>query len=185
MSFPASALRVKGGDCYAHLFENAAVGVARGLYWSFALQFEAFEYKGETVAPRATVEWIHGLSPDWRNNPGFRLEGADRDASVEASFYVWEHEPARRFAFEVLDRRGADFHIRIAMDVDANPLLHVEGDGWVRYQGILVSRDNFTPKPASIDDAKHMVAPFAATDGYADCVPTAEGFRFVPLREVS
>lgn len=192
MTFPATSLEAIGGSCYAHLFENRATGVRRGLFRSLTLDFGPVEFEDELWPSSATVEWLVLPGRDWRDARGFALKGGYGEGGVEASFYVSMHSLASRFEVAISDwrfdesqREGTtpvEFEVSMRMLIDSspfarapNPALDVVGAAWIEFEGLLVGPENLFPKPKSIREQKEALRPFIDPIYFAQ--PTS-GSRF-------
>lgn len=171
--FPVDALVPIDGHVRALLFENARVDCPRGLFWRFKVQFQHFEYRGETVRPSLCVDWIRLPIRDWRQLVGTHISGAYGDEGVEASFYVWEHDYAAEFDLHVLERDGARFRVKIALTVefsgmdesDRDPRLRVSTEAWVPFWGIVLHEQVVGENP-SPEDIRRAVEPLAELSCY-------------------
>ena len=184
MPFPSGALQATGGELYAHLFENAYTGLKRNLFWNLRIEFEALEYEEDEWKPSAMVEWLTPGVHDWRELAGREFD-LKRDPQAEASFYVWEHYSADAFSLAVEERRGTEFRVRLGMELDFEGLrggterLTVAAETWIRFDGILIGRDSFFPKP-KLADLPTLIAPYINTAGFDPPELTEHGFKLAP-----
>lgn len=183
--FPASALEPDGGRIGSWVFENANVGLARGLFWCFTIRFKPFRYKDCEVAPSMTIEWVTLPIRSWKDLKGIAIQGSYGDDGVEASFYVWEHNFGSTFRLDVLDRREARFRVRMGMTVaftgydgtDEDPAMEVQAEAWLPYEGLMVP-STLEERPIPIAEARLLSDAFANMSEYG--TPRGEGRTFPP-----
>ena len=173
------------GHLYAHLFENRAANVPRGLYWNLSLPCAPIRWDGADWDCLVQCEWLAWRLADWASLDGATLRTVASPDLVECSVYVSEHHPVRlsslaltrvpgrpRFVVELsgaFDLVGYD-----ALDAEDIPL-HLVAE--VDFDGVIVVPDNLVPKPASDADAARAVAPFLGIDSLA--APQWDRFRYV------
>ncbi len=113
---PVDRLVAKDGSIRAMVFENEFAGVERNMFWSVEINFEPVLYDGEEVQPSMSAHWIVLPVRDWRKLQGVTING-DRD-TIEASFYVFEHDLASWSEIAFGERRGRQFDVTFDMKVD-------------------------------------------------------------------
>ncbi len=113
---PVDRLIAKDGSIRAMVFENEFAGVERNMFWSVEINFAPVVYDGEEVQPSMSADWIVLPVRDWRKLQGVTING-DRD-TIEASFYVFEHDLAPWSEIAFGERHGRQFDVTFNMKVD-------------------------------------------------------------------
>jgi hypothetical protein len=188
--FPANRLRPAGGTIFAHVFENAATGIARDLFWSFSMRFRRLSCKGQFISPSATIEWIRVPIRRWQDLSEFSRAARYGHDGAEASFYVWSHECASRWRLAVLDRVEARFLVRMELHdidftgwdgTDADSHLGVAGETWLNFRRLLIPRDDLVPKVNTIEEARDAGERFLDMNGFN--LRRGSSFEFTPRRD--
>jgi hypothetical protein len=185
MQFPANRLVPKGGDIYAHIFENSRTGLARGLFWSITIEFEPVDYGEEQFDCSTTCEWMNWPIRDWHDLDGKRLNALYGDDGIEASFYLTRHDSAKHVRLSIQRTSAADFQVSMAMTVnfsgyygdDENPDLLVSGDVVIPFTGLLVVPDNLFPKPTTVEEVNGVAREFVDLNCYE--APELDRHRYV------
>src|SRR5262245_37184839 len=123
--FPAKSLEAIGGKMYAHVHENRLTGLKRNLFWAVSIDFAPIRYADSDFRCRMSCEWIPWDARDWRQLDGQKLDveyeanGTVKNGppSVEASFYMTEHDPARRVTLRLRHDGAARFTAAMKMVV--------------------------------------------------------------------
>ena len=193
MRFPAKSLQAAGGEIYSHIHENQLTGLKRNLFWSVFMEFKPIRYAGCKFQCAMLCDWIPWAARDWRQLDGssleveFRKNGSVKTGpkTVEASFYMTEHDQARRIALRLrLDDRTkftatmkmiVDFHGYA--DGDKDPNLPAAGRTKINYFGLIIVKDNLRPKLTTESKALAVAEKFTDLSTYR--APVDEGWRWV------
>lgn len=185
MQFPSHLLKPKGGEIYAHIFENSRTGLSRGLFWSFSIEFEPLLYDEDEFDCSMTCEWLRWPIRNWHDLEGKRLEAAYGDNGIEASFYMSSHYVAKSVRLQVLNRSAATFRVLLAMTVDfhgyvgddRNPEMPVAAEFDIPFTGLIIVPENLFPKPSTVEEAKEVARGFVDIDRYER--PERDRHRYV------
>ena len=193
MRLPVKSLKAVGGEMYAHIFENGSIGLARSLFWSVSIDFDPIHYADSNLRCSMTCEWIPWTARDWRELDGEKLNVVySRDGivksgppRVEASFYLTSHEPARRVSLKLNRNGGTKFAVSMDMVVnfhgyaggDEDSNLPVAGQAEIGYRGVIVVKNNLSPKPTTEAMARAVADKFVDLATYR--APVDEEWRWV------
>ena len=193
MCLPVKSFKAVGGEMYAHIFENESTGLARNLFWSVSLDFAPIQYAESEFRCGMTCEWITWTARDWRQLDGETLkviynpDGTVKSGppTVEASFYMTSHDPARQVSLKLNRNRGTKFAAAMEMVVnfhgyaggDEDPNLRVAGQAEIAYRGVIVVKNNLSPKPTT--EAKVLALADKFIDLTAYRAPVDEEWRWV------
>jgi hypothetical protein len=169
------------------VFNNPLAGVARDLFWQFTITFAEVDYGGG-CKPSMTIDWVPLRPPTWPQLVRHSVAGRYGDGGIEASFYTFEHDHGDRFGLQVMDRRGVEFLVRMAMEVDFHGsgahdpyLLEVQAQAWLPFTGLTVQVD---PPARDAAEAGHVAAEFISMEQLT-CEQAAAGnatrYRFIPI----
>mgnify|MGYP003575426195 CR=1 FL=1 len=183
--FPADKLKAKGGEIYAHIFENRRVGISRSIFWSITLEFEPISYAREDWKCSMTCEWIPWRIRDWRDLHDLELKVAPDDPLIESSFYLVEHDRGKETELLLQRHEGHLFKVRMSMIVDftgltgedENPEMFVAGETIVPFKGVFVIPDNLFPKPRTVAEVKDVASVYIEPSAYQE--PYQEKHRFI------
>jgi hypothetical protein len=190
---PVKSLKAVGGEMYAHIFENELTGLARNLFWSVSIDFAPLHYAGSEFRCGVACEWIPWTARDWRELDGeildviYNPDGTVKSGppSVEASFYMTSHDLARRVGLKLKRNGGTKFAAAMDMIVnfrgyaggDEDPNLRVSGQTEINYRGVIVVKNNLSPKPTT--EAKVLAVAEKFIDLAAYRAPVDEEWRWV------
>ena len=147
MAFPVHALKPRGGELWAVLFENPSARVALDVYWSAEIRFGPFDHYGEELGCLLSADWMRIPVRDWRDLSGRVVEGPFD--VVQTSFYTVEHDPAVSSRIAFGPRVGAVFDVQWSATIrfeefherDADPGLKVHAAAALPFSGILIPTD--------------------------------------------
>lgn len=171
------------GSLYAHVFENRATGVGRGLFWAFDIDLDPLEAAGESWDRSIQCEWLTWNVKRWTEPDGVCLANVSAPDMVECSLYLAEHQPLLLESLRIRRHAGAEFSAtvtargRVEMpDGHVHPSTLFSVDALLRFEGIYVVPDNLFPKPGTEEDAARVVEPFISVDDFEP--PIRDQFRF-------
>lgn len=185
MTLSISFAQGQRGDLYGHLFENAAVGLPRNVYWNFSLPCSPIAWGGDEWECSLQCEWLRWRISDWTDLDGATLNDLDGFDRVECSLYLSSHHPVRLESLSlqrlpdtkrfVVQLSGAfDLHGYDELDGQNIPLkLHGEVD----FEGVIVVPGNFSPKPSQAEEVARLVDPFISRSNLDE--PKWDRFRYV------
>jgi hypothetical protein len=189
--FPVQSLTPAGGTCSALVFNNPLAGVAPDLFWQFTITFAEVDYGGG-CQPSMTIDWVPLRPLTWPQLVGRSAAGRYGDGGIEASFYTFEHDYGDTFGLQVMDRRGAEFLVRMAMAVDFHGsgehdayLLEVQAEAWLSFTGLTVQ---VVPPAPDAAEARRVAAEFISMEQFTceqAAVGTGRRYRFVPTAPAS
>lgn len=173
----------RAGEIYAHLYENAATGLRRNLYWNAEIEFEPFHRDGEEWDCSLAVEWLTWPIQSWRGLDGIGISKVSELDLIECSLYLFEeHHQATLRNFELTETGPAMFEA----DVSAVAQVH-DGVGVrhfevsvrcnIAFSSIVVVSSNLQSKLTSPLEAQAAVAKFISLEQLAP--PRSEGWRYV------
>jgi len=184
--FPTDKLVPVQGCIRAVIFEDPTAGLDRDMYWGMDIEFAPLRYRGEPIRPLLSADWMILDIMDWKLLDGAELAGEYED--IEASFFVWEHDLARRSQIRFLEREGAIFRIRYDIVVefsgsdeeDADPELGLSAELALPYTGFYIDRDVLEATPGNEARAKEIASDYADLSCY--CEPRIDNgvFHFDP-----
>lgn len=193
MRLPVKSLKAVGGEMYAHIFENESTGLARNLFWAVSIDFAPIHYADSELDCAMTCEWIPWPARDWRELDGevldviFNPDGTVKSGppSVEASFYMTAHDPARRVSLKLNRNGGTKFAAAMDMVVDfhgyaggdEDPNLLIAGQTEIAYRGVIVVKNNLFPKPTTEAEVLAVAGKFIDLTTYR--APVDEEWRWV------
>jgi hypothetical protein len=171
--FPVEQLRPLAGQLEGFLFENLRTGLARDVFFSITIPFAPIPYGNEIAETCLLIEWLRFGGKDWRSFSGNKIEGT---RGIEASFYLFDHRPAKELLLEVLSREGLDFDVRVRISVDLNdrydlptpPMSVVDVRTSVRFCGIRIAESLLRYDPLQANEARRLLEPFVAVDLYEE-----------------
>ena len=115
MQYPVDQLRPRSGNISAMIFKNDLAGVEETLFWSIEVAFEPLEFDGESRSPSLAADWFRLPVRDWRDLENQTLEGSQE--TIEASFYVSEHDLASWTKIRTGKLSGYSFDIKLDREV--------------------------------------------------------------------
>lgn len=188
MSFPSQSLAPVGGELYSHIYENRTTGLSRDHFWSLTIDFAPIEYEGELLQCSASVEWLRFPVRDWRQLGSTDLVEVLQSDLVESSFYVGRHDWATTKHFSLLYRSGNVFDAKLQLVVDFqgftgdddDPAMEVNAHAKVKYSGLVIVKDNLSPKPNSPQLAMEMAKSFVDLESYQPPVDEDSRYIFIP-----
>lgn len=178
------------GTLHAHLFENTARGIARGLFWMVTLPCAPVIVDREEWEASLSCEWLRWPVRDWTGLDGMSLDVALDAETVECAVYLGEHHEARLASLTLTRVSGTPrFRVRAVGTVDlegfdeiGGPALPFSIDAEVDVGGLNVVPENLFPKPATPAEAAAVLAPFISLDHLGP--PEWDRFRYVFAPEV-
>jgi len=175
-------LNPRGGEIYAHLFENQRTGLARGLFWNIHVELERVELSGRRWDASFACDWLAWPIKRVGELSGMSLTQVSQPELVEASVYlVAEHHPVivteLRLAREVHD----EYRLEAAGNGDIEPdgkrtTVRFQLECTLKFGGIIVVPDNLSPRPSNSAEVSAALREFIATD---DLRPTQQGARYL------
>lgn len=180
---PLEELEPTGGELYAHVFENAATGLPRRLYWCLHVDFAPLQDGGELWTCSFGIEWMQWPVRRWSEVSGLGLAELHEPRLVESSLYVFEHHPAKLERLHLERRDGARFELSVAAVVPfatgglTMTDLRLETRVELDFGGVVIVPDNLWPKPASAREAAAVAAEHLSLDDLTE--PELDGHRYV------
>ena len=190
MKFPAESLVPIGGEIYCHIFENLQTGIARSLFWSITVDFEALKYGEQEFDCSMTCEWIPWSIRKWRELDGKQLETDYGEEGIESSFYMGRHDIGTRTKIALRHLRGSLFTVKMDMLVDfqgyygadQNPAMPVKAEVVVPFIGLLLIPGNLTPRPIEVGELRNVASEFVDLSMYNELEPwNSHGWIFRPV----
>jgi hypothetical protein len=158
----AERLRPKSAELRGLIFENANIGLARGLFWSVELEFKPFVQRGERFEPMLSAEWIRHDVRDWRElvTAEWSYTARQKSPAFESSFYTFEHDPVIATTIRLNSRGGRRFELSWEAIVDypgfsegeAEPRLRIVTSANAAFKGVLIHPE--TVKPIARNEAR-------------------------------
>lgn len=188
MKFPANELKPYRASMYCHVFENARVGVKRGLFWSITMQFAPVVYGDETFDCAMTCEWIPWRVRHWRELDGVVLDVDYGEEGVESSFYVVSHDTGTHTRLSLAHIADSRFRVQMEMTVDflgyfggdEDPAMNVAGDCEMEFDGLCIVPNSIVPRPITVSDVKRVAEQFVDLAAYMDPVGDGHAYQFRP-----
>jgi hypothetical protein len=193
--YPVNQLHPLGGSISARVFQNDRVGVEENLYWSVHIDFAPVEFAGESDQASLTAEWFVLPIRDWRDLTGRIVQGEQE--TIEASFYVFEHDLASWTRVAFGRRDGRLFDVSVDLQVQLIGLdSSWEGDGPSRqdaaiharialpYDGFLIDWNHLAGQPENREKALAIARNYADLRCYKDIDVQSSTFVFAPLDEL-
>lgn len=185
MTLTISSAEGGRGELDAHLFENASIGLARGLFWNISLPCAPVPWEGEEWQCSVLCEWLQWPIGDWTSLDGATLRTSSDPTSVECSVYFTAHHPVR---LESLSLRRVAHTARFKIELSGSFDLQGYGEldarniplvlrGEVDFYGVVVVPGSLFPKPADPTDVIRFVEPFLSL--YNLGKPEWDRFRYV------
>jgi len=173
-----------GGFVYAHIFENEAHGIARGLFWNIFIQMAANREEGSFAIQSLSCEWLSFPVGPWSQLCGLTLADCIQPNLVECTVYRdGEHhwvqlEDLRILAVEA----NGNFEIELvgsipAADAGTEADLNLTIGASLPFQGIFVVPSNLKPPPSTPLAASEIVQSFTDIGAYE--APVWDRFRYV------
>lgn len=185
--FPASLLSPVGGDIYAHIFENSAVGLPRGLFWSVTIEFGPILHGKEEFDCSMTCEWLLPGIRDWRSLNGqdwaYLAEG---ESTVETSFYMTQHDEAELRKLTLKYKHENIIEVSMEMSVnfsgyfggDEDPCMQVNAEKVeLPLSNLIIVKGNLEPAPTSVEEAISIAAEYVDLSAFHE--PEDEDWRYV------
>lgn len=185
MTLSISSAQDRPGELYAHLFENASIGIPRSLFWNLSLPCAPISWDGEEWECFVLCEWLQWPAQDWTSLDGATLRTSSDPASVECTIYFTAHHRVRLESlsirrvpnlarFEIALSGAFDLQGYGELDAQSIPLT-LRGE--VAFDGVVVVPGNFSPKPSEPRDVIRLVEPFLSVSNLAE--PEWDRFRYV------
>ena len=178
-------LRIAGGESRCDLFENAATGVQRGVFWSFRIDFEEVVFDDESWLASLEVEWLTWQLRDWKELGRCTLTNVERPELVESSVYLGGRHQSFQLSELSLEYLGkAEFLLRVLGifslvtpdDRQHGPARHAF-QAKLPFLGAIVVPSNLAPKPSKDVEATRALNAFLDTATFEP--PRWDKFRFV------
>ena len=185
MALSGKKIIATGGEIYAHVFENRALGLERGMFWNLRLECAPIRHEGEAMPTSLACEWLRWPVGDWTGLDGAALATATDASQVEATFYFAEHHLVALESLHLARVAGTSrFRAQVSGALDLEGFGKLDGTGIpvrveaeVEFTGVIVVPGNFSPKPDTPEKALATVQPFLAVDNF--CPPEWDRFRYV------
>ena len=138
------------------------MGLARNLYWVVEIGLHEIDYLNECWESSLTFDWLTMTTGDTR------FEASNTGSDASCSWYLNQHIPAKSWTLswargETYNSFDITFSARFdfpGFDDDPCPDIEITGTTKLGCSYISVLRDNFFPKPGTVDDARDMIVPF-------------------------
>lgn len=170
------------GMLWAHLFENAAAGLPRDIYWGLHIA----ELTSDDAAPVA----IEAINCEWLKLPVRRvrqLSSYAHDVGLHASpieCSVYRDAEHHLVGLDKLSLEVGTAADRFVAHITLRPLdqsgiipSSIEVECQVRFEGIIIVPENLKPSPGTPDAAASMVAPYVDIDELEP--PVWDRFRYL------
>jgi hypothetical protein len=175
-----SELSATRATLWGHLFEKAATGLPRDVYWGIRVELEPLEVDGSEWPTSLAVEWLRFPVRSWRaladTPPVLDL--------AETSLYCAYHQDAQLVHLSLAAQSETSFDLSLTV----RATLEVPGLGPLpegelaltmpaTLEEVIVVRDNLFPKPSSPAEAAEALGRFLDPEEFEPAV--YEGFRYV------
>jgi hypothetical protein len=179
-----------GGECYAYVFENPRMGVARGLFWNFILECAPVAWDGEEWDTSLLCDWVTMPNRNWNDPAEVSLREIPKRDLLEASFHLSEHHSVKLSRLEIAHREKGHFRVRVGGTFDLTGYGELDAadipfdlEGQVHFKGLIVMRNNLFPKPSTSADAIAVASAFLNLDGLSAPEFDGDRFLFEPVRD--
>lgn len=178
-------LRVVGGQCDCHLFENPSTGLSRGIFWSVGVDFEDLVFDKQTWRTSLQVEWLTWSIRNWKDLGRCTLGNVDRPELVESTIYLGGIHQSFHLDDLSLEHLGkGDFKLSVLGTFSVpDPLGNAHGplgksfEANIRFTGAIVVPENLFPKPSTVTAATAELNAFLDVATFD--TPSWDRFRFV------
>jgi hypothetical protein len=178
-------LRVMGGECSCHIFENESSGIPRGAFWSFDIDFEEVVFDEQPWLTSLQVEWLSWPIRDWRNLDHCTLANVQRPDLIESTIYLaGRHQEFRLDDVSLRHLGSAEFELGLVGTfavADLKGRTHGPSrksfEARTRFTGAIVVPDNLFPKPNLAAAATTELNAFLNVATFE--APVWDRFRFV------
>lgn len=191
LRFPSELLVPKAGELKATIFENRRVGIARGLFFGFAIEFEHILIAGRDEEPYLSCDFLSLDVGDWRSLAGqeFGAQPAQSVGDSDCTIYVDSvHNPVELRALHFGEPDGDTISVHLSLDAnfvqEGTPYANAEFeiDAVLRYGGILICPDIVKPKTRNAAAARAAAERFISLAGHG--VPVFDGpWTLIPFQE--
>ena len=173
----------RGGEIYAHLFENRRTGLERSLFWNIGVELQSVEIDGEEWESSFACEWLVWPIKRLPDLDGMDLQRLVRPELVECSIYlVAEHHPAKVSDLKVREQITGKYKLdaigSVDLEIDGKTISHtfdLQCD--LNFGGIVVVPQSLDPRPATPAQVAEALSSFLALDGLRE--PRYDKFRYV------